>query len=84
MDLIYVADEEGDVVVLQASPEFAIINELHHRPCFESSPILAEEKLFLVGRERVLAIEKNKKIGSNIRVVLWAGRSVMAIHARTV
>ena len=55
-DTLYVADEDGDVEVLKASAEYEFISGMNHAQPIESSPIYADETLFIVTRYKVFAI----------------------------
>jgi outer membrane protein assembly factor BamB len=53
---LYIADEDGDVEVLSATSTYEHIATMNHGSCFESSPIYANDTLFVVTRERLFAI----------------------------
>jgi outer membrane protein assembly factor BamB len=57
-DTLYVADEDGDVEVLRASANYEPIACINHEQAIESSPIFADETLFIVTRNQVFAIGK--------------------------
>lgn len=57
-DTLYVADEDGDIEVLKASAEYEFISGMFHFQPIESSPIYADETLFIVTRNKVFAIEE--------------------------
>ena len=57
-DTLYVADEDGDLEVLRASRIYEHISSMNHRQPIESSPIYAEDSLFIVSRQNVFAIGK--------------------------
>lgn len=55
-DTLYVADEDGDVEVLSATPTYEHFASMNHGSCFESSPVYANDTLFVVTRQRLFAI----------------------------
>ena len=55
-ETLYVADEDGDVEVLKASAKYEPIASMNHLQPIESSPIYADETLFVVTRNKVFAI----------------------------
>ena len=55
-DTLYVADEDGDIEVLKASAGYEFISGMNHAQPIESSPIYADETLFIVTRNKVFAI----------------------------
>ena len=57
-DTLYVADEQGDVEVLRAGATYEFIACMNHEFPIDSSPIYANETLFVVTRTSVFAIEK--------------------------
>ncbi len=57
-DTLYVADEDGDVEVLSATSTYEHIATMSHGSTFESSPVYANDTLFVVTREQIFAIGK--------------------------
>jgi outer membrane protein assembly factor BamB len=55
-DTLYVADEEGEVRILRASPTLEVIDEIYHEQPIESSVVYAEDTLIIVTRKNVFAI----------------------------
>jgi outer membrane protein assembly factor BamB len=55
-DTLYIADEDGDVEVLSATSTFDHIATINHDAVISSSPVYANDTLFVVTRERLYAI----------------------------
>jgi outer membrane protein assembly factor BamB len=55
-DTLYVADEDGEVRILRASPTLEVIDEIYHEQPIESSVVYAEDTLIIVTRKNVFAI----------------------------
>lgn len=57
-DTLYIASEDGDVTVLSATAGYEHIATMHHESPFESSPVYANDTLFLLTRRRLYAVGK--------------------------
>lgn len=57
-DTLYVTNDMGEVVVLRASETFELIATIEHEQPIESSPIYANETLYIVTRQKVFAVGK--------------------------
>jgi outer membrane protein assembly factor BamB len=55
-DKVYVADEDGDVTILQLSAQKRVIEEIHHRSSIQASPVFASGTLYVVNRDTLYAI----------------------------
>jgi len=57
-DILYVADEDSEVEVLRASAKYEHIAIMSHQWMIQSSPIFADDALFIVSGRNVFAIGK--------------------------
>ena len=57
---VYLGDEDGDVVVLQAGREEKLLAEMNMRSSVYSTPVPANGALFIATRNRLFALEKSK------------------------
>lgn len=57
-DTLYVTNDIGEVVVLRASETLELIATMEHEQPIESSPIYANEMLYIVTRQKVFAVGK--------------------------
>ena len=53
---VYVGDEDGDVVILQAGKELKIISEINMGSAVYATPVPAHGTLFLNNRNQLFAI----------------------------
>ena len=61
-DYVYVGDEDGDIAILKLSATKELVGkEINMGSSVLSSPILANDTLFIATREKVFAIKPGKK-----------------------
>ena len=60
-DLVYVGDEDGDIAILELSTKKNVLGTINMGSSVLSSPILANETLFIATREKIFAIKPGKK-----------------------
>ena len=60
-DYVYVGDEDGDIAILELSAKKKKVGEINMGSSVLSSPILADETLFIATREKIFSIKPGKK-----------------------
>lgn len=55
-DTLYVTNDMGEVMVFRASDTFELIATIDHEQPIESSPIFANETVYIVTRQKVFAV----------------------------
>ncbi len=56
-DKVYIADEDGDISIFKASAEKTLINEVNMGSSVYTSPVVANNTLFVANRSRIFALE---------------------------
>lgn len=57
-DRVYISDEDGDISIFKLSPEKELINEVNMGSSVYTSPIVANDTLFIANRNRLFAIRE--------------------------
>ncbi|MFO0914884.1 MAG: PQQ-binding-like beta-propeller repeat protein [Pirellulales bacterium] len=57
-DRVYITDEDGDVLILKLSPEKEVIGELNMENAVYTTPVVANNVLFIANRNRLFAIQE--------------------------
>lgn len=60
-DLVYVGDEDGDITIFKLSKEMEIVAENNMASAVFTSPIVANDTLFIANRNRLYAIQEADK-----------------------
>ncbi len=60
-DLIYVSDEDGDISIFKLSKEFELVGEHNMGSSVFTTPIVANDTLFIANRNRIFAIQDGAK-----------------------
>jgi outer membrane protein assembly factor BamB len=59
-DLVYVGDEDGDITIFKLSKTMEIVSEVNMASAVFTSPIAANDTLFIANRNRLFAIQEAK------------------------
>jgi outer membrane protein assembly factor BamB len=57
---VYIADEDGDVVVLQAGKEKKLISEMNMGSSVYATPVPAHGALFIMNRNQLFALAEKR------------------------
>ncbi|MDZ4849794.1 MAG: PQQ-binding-like beta-propeller repeat protein [Pirellulaceae bacterium] len=57
-DLIYVSDEDGDISIFKLAKEFEMVGEINMGSSVYTTPIVANDTLFIANRNRIYAIKE--------------------------
>jgi len=60
-DLVYVSDEDGDISIFKLSKEFEQIGEINMGSSVFTTPIVANDTIFIANRNRIFAIKEGAK-----------------------
>jgi outer membrane protein assembly factor BamB len=60
-DLVYFSDEDGDISVFNLSSEFKLVGEYNMGSAVFTTPIVANDTLFIANRNRIFAIKEGAK-----------------------
>ena len=55
---VYIGDEDGDICVFELSPEQNLMSEMNMGSSVYSTPIVANNVLYIANKDHVFAIEK--------------------------
>lgn len=57
-DKVYYSDEDGDIAIFDLSPEYNLVAEVNMGSAVYTTPIVANDTLFIANRNRIFAIEE--------------------------
>ena len=60
-DRVYIGDEEGDITVFKLTPAKEQIAEFNMESALYTTPIVANDSIFIANRNRVYAIQEGAK-----------------------
>jgi hypothetical protein len=60
-ELVYVSDEDGDISVFNLSKEFELVSETNMGSSVFTTPIVANDTLYIANRNRIFAIKEGAK-----------------------
>jgi len=60
-DKIYYSDEDGDIVVFKLSKEMEMLGEFNMGSAVYTTPVVANDTLFIANRNRIYAIQAGAK-----------------------
>jgi outer membrane protein assembly factor BamB len=60
-DKVYIGDEDGDIAVFKLSPEMELISENPMSSSVYSTPVVANNKLFIADKDHVFCIESENQ-----------------------
>ncbi len=60
-ELVYVSDEDGDISIFNLSKEFELVSEINMGSSVFTTPIVANDTLYIANRNRIFAIKEGAK-----------------------
>ena len=60
-DLVYVGDEDGDIAIFKLSSTMELVGELNMESAVFTTPIVANDTLFIANRNRLFAIQSKEE-----------------------
>jgi hypothetical protein len=57
-DRVYIGDEDGDIAIFKLSSEMEQIGEINMGSAVYTTPIVANDTLFIANRNRIFAIQE--------------------------
>ncbi|HBJ38167.1 MAG TPA: serine/threonine protein kinase, partial [Planctomycetaceae bacterium] len=60
-DRVYIGDEDGDIAIFEVSKEMNQIGEINMGSAVYTTPIVANDTLFIANRNRLFAIQQGAK-----------------------
>ena len=63
-DKVYIGDEDGDVSIFRLSKKRELINEIYMRNAVHSTPIVANNVLYIATNSTLFAIQETRKENS--------------------
>jgi outer membrane protein assembly factor BamB len=60
-ELIYVSDEDGDISIFNLSKDFELVGEMNMGSSVFTTPIVANDTLYIANRNRIFAIKEGAK-----------------------
>ncbi len=58
---VYIGDEDGDICVFELSPKLNLISEVNMGSSVYTTPIIANNVLYIANKDHLFAIESGKK-----------------------
>jgi len=62
-DHVYIGDEDGDISIFKLSPEMEVVGEVNMGSSVYTTPIVANDTLFIANRNRLYAIKEGANAG---------------------
>jgi outer membrane protein assembly factor BamB len=57
-DKVYIGDEDGDISIFKLAPEMEMLGEINMGSSVYTTPVIANDTLFIANRNRVFAIRE--------------------------
>lgn len=67
-DLIYVSDEDGDISIFKLSEEHELVGEMNMGSSVFTTPIVANDTLYIANRNRIFAIKEGTRANRPNRI----------------
>lgn len=61
-DRVYISDEDGDIAIFQVAKEQEMIDEINMDSAVYTTPVVANNTLFIANRNRIFAIEEGTQL----------------------
>jgi outer membrane protein assembly factor BamB len=62
-DHVYIGDEDGDISIFKLSPEMEMVSEVNMGSSVYTTPVVANNTLFIANRNRIYAIQEGARSG---------------------
>ena len=62
-DHVYIGDEDGDISIFKLSPEMEMVSEVNMGSSVYTTPVVANDTLFIANRNRIYAIQEGAQSG---------------------